>query len=387
MEHLKNKYNDKDYKALLLATGPSLNLYKDYFQNVPDNYIIFCIKSSIDILPHGRCNYHLLNNMKLKRYKYKVSKPFVVFASVSKKEKDYVNSDLKIRLKGTTFSKLNNYSSFLDFNYLKRPGPGIMYDLALPFIYFLGFRNVYICGWDLFPIGRPSNLHFDGKYGHKKLHTPCRYKGKYYNESDVINLMSEPVYEECKRNGYNLYILAQNTSHISSKIPRVFCPCFHFDPYNYLINNYSTIEHNLNASWEHKKENSPNFLNDYNDIFFLTYICSYQDLNHIVLQNLNNMGCEDHNEIKNAIISMAKYHYNDVGKHEILSNQRPVTIFDPWCYIASYFEYKNDYWDFENNTLDIIKTLYTWITIGYTHSLEITIKNHDIAKKLLTVTH
>ena len=385
MDYLKNKYNNNEYKALLLGTGPSLNLYKDYFNNIPDNYIIFCIKTSIDVLPHGRCNYHLLNNMKLKKYKYKVSKPFVVFASVGKKEKEYVNSDLRIRLKGTTFSKTNNYKSFLDFDLFKKPGPGIMYDLALPFIYFLGFRNVYICGWDLFPIGSPSNLHFDGKYGHKKLRAPCRYKGNYYNESDVINLMSEPVYEECKRNNYNLYILSQNTSYISSKIPRVFCPCFHFDPYNYLVVNYQNIEHTLEESWKHKQNHSPNFVSEYNDIFFLTYICSYSDLNHFVSQNLHTMCLQDHNEIKDAIISMAKYHYNDIGKHEILSSKRTISIFDPWCYIASYFEHKHDYWDIENNTLNIMKTLYTWITVGFPNNLKISVKNHCIAKKLLKI--
>ena len=140
----------------------------------------------------------------------------------------------------------------------------------------------------------------------------------------------------------------------------------------------------MDDAWIHKQKYAPNFLNDYNDIFFLNYICSYQDLNQIVLNNLSDT-LEDHNEIKEAIISMAKYHYNDIGKHEILTAKRDINIFDPWCYIASYFEYKNDYWDTENDTLDVIKALYTWITVGFPNNLQITVNNNHIAQKLLKI--
>lgn len=383
LNSLKDRYKDSKKHALLLATGPSLNLYKDFFQNIPEDYVVFCIKSAIDILPHGRCDFHLLNNMKLKKYKYKVKRPFVVYASVGKKEKDYVQSNLKIRLKPPSISRSHNYSTLLEFNYIKKSGPGIMYDLALPYIYFLGFTSVYICGWDLFPIGTPSNVHFDGKYGHKKTRTPCFYNGKMYNESDIINIMSEPIYNECIKNNFQIYILAHDGCHLSPKIPRVFCPCFYFDPYNYLVLNYQNINHTLYDAWNHKKDKNNNFVNDYTDIFFLQYICSYHDLNTIVINNLKQLNLSDHNEIKCRIIDMARYHYNDIGKHEILSYKRQINIFDPWCYIASYFEHKYDYW--HNDTLDFIKALYTWITVGFPNNLEITIKSNDIAKNLLKI--
>lgn len=386
MNTLYNKYKNTDNVALLLATGPSINIFKEYLRNLPSNYIVFCIKSAIDAVPQGRCDYHLLNNMKLKKYDYTkyryTKKPFVVYSSVGKKEPK-VNCDLRIRLKGPSISRSHNYTELLKFHNLKKSGPGIMYDLALPFIYYLGFNTVYICGWDLFPIGQPSNLHFDGNYGHKKTRNSCLYKGKLYNESDIINLMSGNVYDECIKNNFKLKVLAHNDCNLDSKIPRMFAPLFHFDPFNYLLLNYQELyELSLTDAWTHRNIHQKFFITNYTNEFFLHYVCCYDDVSEIVLNKIKHIDFKDFNSIFDEIISVAQKHYFEYGMNEILSYKRKINIFDAWCYIASFSENKHHYLNHEH-TLDYIKVYYNWITIGFPQLLFIPLNNHILAKQIL----
>lgn len=373
LSDLRNVYSGQGKKALLLATGPSINLFKDIFQNIPDDYVVFCIKSAIDVIPHGRCDYHLLNNLKLKKYRYRVRKPFVVYASMGKKE--YRHADLRIKLKGPSIARTKAYDEILEFDSVKRWGPGIMYDVAIPFVHFLGFSSVYICGWDLFPLGQATNLHFDGKYGHNKTRKPCRFEGKYVNESDLINLMSGPVYDACVKENFDITLLTHgNVCNVSRKIPRLFCPLFGFDPYMYLVQNYEDIpETSLECAWEHAVASSASAsfssLSSLSsaslDVFYLQYLASYTDLTQQVLENIIDYDHRDYDIILQAMVNMAEYHYNDVGKMEILSGKRRPEVFDPWCYMASYREMKKDYWDIFTNSLNFKTILYTWLTVGY----------------------
>lgn len=361
LEELRNSYLGSDKKALLIATGPSVNLYKDIFQNIPDDYVVFCIKSAVDAVPPGRCDFHLINNLKLKKYKYRVRRPFVVYASAGKKE--YKPADLRIKLKGPSIARVKAYDHILKFGMIKKWGPGIMYDLALPFVHFLGFDHVFICGWDLFPLGQASNVHFDGRYGHNKTRKPCKFDGKWVNESDLINLMSGPVYDACTAKGFNMSILTQsNLCNISEKIPRMFCPLFGFDPYMYLLQNHDTVpSYTLDHAWERKGEHEQRE----DEVFYLHYISSYQDLTELVLDNIKDYDHRDYTTISREMITIANEHYKTIGKSEILRGKREIKVFEPWCYIASYKEMKRDYWDIFTNRLNLKTLLYTWITVGY----------------------
>lgn len=382
LEELHDSYKGTGKKALLLATGPSVNLYKENFKNIPEDYIVFCIKSAVDAVPPGRCDFHLINNLKLKKYRYKVRRPFVVYASAGKK--DYKPADLRIKLKGPNIARSKAYDHILKFGMVKKWGPGIMYDLALPFIHFLGFEHAFVCGWDLFPLGQASNLHFDGRYGHNKTRKPCKFEGKWVNESDLINLMSGPVYEACERNGFTLSILTQgDLCNISPKVPRMFSPLFGFDPYMHLLNNHDRLAFTLESAWEDTNQDPKGQVG--NEVFYLHYIASYTDLTELVLDYAKEYDHRDYKKILDMMVNMAEEHYTVTGKMEILSGIREVKVFEPWCYMASYKEMKKDYWDIYNDTLNLTMLLYTWITVGYplclsTNKYNLTTKH---AKKLM----
>lgn len=363
LEELENSYRDSGKKALLLATGPSVNVYRDIFQHIPDDYVVFCIKSAIDAVPQGRCDFHLINNLKLKKYKYRIRKPFVVYASAGKK--DHKPADLRIKLKGPSIARCKAYDQILKFGLVKKWGPGIMYDLALPFVHFLGFEHVFICGWDLFPLGQASNLHFDGRYGHNKTRKPCKFEGKWVNESDLINLMSGHVYDACVNGGFRMHILTQgDLCHISPKVPRMFAPTFGFDPYVHLLKYHERLEYTLDSAW-HDPMRDSDAVQTLDEVFYLHYVSSYQDLTNIVLDNVKDYDHKDYKLILDDIVQIAKDHYETLGKVEILTGSRPVQVFEPWCYMASYKEMKRDYWDLYDNTLNVKTLLYTWITVGY----------------------
>lgn len=385
IEKLRDKYKNTQMKALLLATGPSINLYKSHLKYIPDDYIVICIKSSYDIVPN-RCDYHLLNNLKLKKYKYGNKKPYVVYASATNKTLSYAN--LSVKLKSPTMARTDKYDRLLDFDLIKQWGPGIMYDLALPFVYFLGFESVTIIGWDLFPIGQSTNLHFDGKYGHKKSRRPIKYKNTFINEADLINLTSGKVYRQCVSKNFKLYIASHSYyCNVDKSIPRLFCPLWGFDPYLHLMINYKTIsEYSLIESYN--SFYNTNQVKDYNMLFYLQYICSYSDLTEIVLDNIKNINPHQHDLILNNIINLAEYHYNDVGKLELFTGKRPISVFDPWIYISSHPHTKTEYWNIYINTLDEIKVCYTWITIGFKLKLDYNIhkfSRHKDAYKFLSV--
>ena len=156
-------------------------------------------------------------------------------------------------------------------------------------------------------IGQPTNLHFDGNYGHKKTRNICYYNGNLYNESDIINLMSGNVYDECIKNNFNIKVLAHNDCNLDPKIPRMFAPLFHFDPFNYLLLNYQELyEFTLSDSWIHRNTYQKFFITNYTNEFFLHYVCCYDDVTEMVLNQIKFLEFKDFNIILDKIISLAQ---------------------------------------------------------------------------------
>lgn len=54
-------------------------------------------------------------------------------------------------------------------------------------------------------------------------------------------------------------------------------------------------------------------------------------------------------------------------------------LFDPYMYIYSYIDHKDNFWDYTTDSLDEQKVFYTWITVGYRHKLPIKRVLHEQA--------
>lgn len=97
-----------------------------------------------------------------------------------------------------------------------------------------------------------------------------------------------------------------------------------------------------------------------NDEEKLIIICSHEKL-------LEYVKCfpadpEDHQENLSNIIKFCEPYYEDY-KH--------CSSFNVYDYLASYISEKDKYWDYNTNKIEIIKLLYTWITVGYKNKLVI----------------
>jgi len=54
-----------------------------------------------------------------------------------------------------------------------------------------------------------------------------------------------------------------------------------------------------------------------------------------------------------------------------LNTELQDSSFNVFDYLASFIDEKDKYWDYKTNTIDELKLLYTWITVGYRNKLEI----------------
>ena len=89
---------------------------------------------------------------------------------------------------------------------------------------------------------------------------------------------------------------------------------------------------------------------------------------------------EDHQENLKNIIKHCDPYYK--------SSESETGTFNVHDYLASYISEKDKYWDYNTNTIDTIKLLYTWITIGYRNNLLIhKFENENSEDILYKLTH
>ena len=90
--------------------------------------------------------------------------------------------------------------------------------------------------------------------------------------------------------------------------------------------------------------------------YYLSVICSY---NHLC-EKVSNFNTEDHYENMRNIVEACK---DEIDQ----KNLKP--FFDPYVYIYSYIDHKENFWDYTTDDLDTQKVFYTWITVGYRNNL------------------
>lgn len=92
--------------------------------------------------------------------------------------------------------------------------------------------------------------------------------------------------------------------------------------------------------------------------YYLSVICSY---NHLC-EKVSVCNSEDHYENMKNIVEACK---DEIDQ----KNLKP--FFDPYVYIYSYVDHKENFWDYTTDDLDTQKVFYTWITVGYRNNLVI----------------
>ncbi len=104
----------------------------------------------------------------------------------------------------------------------------------------------------------------------------------------------------------------------------------------------------------------------------LLYVASYDDLIHII----RNLRPED-THLEEFVRNSGNYHYNDIGKIEILNEKRKFgPIFCPWKYVASNLFLKDFFWDETINSLDT-----TRVILHYIYEESNLIYNFGLSKK------
>ena len=92
--------------------------------------------------------------------------------------------------------------------------------------------------------------------------------------------------------------------------------------------------------------------------YYLSVICSYSHL----CEKVSAYNTEDHYENMKNIVEACKEEIDQ-------KNLKP--FFDPYVYIYSYVDHKENFWDYTTDDLDVQKVFYTWITVGYRNNLMI----------------
>lgn len=100
--------------------------------------------------------------------------------------------------------------------------------------------------------------------------------------------------------------------------------------------------------------------------YYLSIICSH----HHLCEKVRHFNEKDHNENMLSIIQECKSE---------IDNENLKQLFDPYVYLNSYVDRKDDFWDYTKNDLDLKKVYYTWITVGFRNNLPITKVGHEDA--------
>ncbi len=112
----------------------------------------------------------------------------------------------------------------------------------------------------------------------------------------------------------------------------------------------------------------------------LLYIATYNDLIHII----RNLRPEDDKHLEEFVTNSGNYHYNDIGKIEILNEKRHLCpIFCPWKYVASNLVLKDFFWDETINSLDINRVILHYIFEEHNLSYDLSISKNEAMKTVL----
>lgn len=166
--------------ALVIASGPSLNDYRDKLRDQASlianarkrGLVVICVKSAFNALEGQPFDVWLYNN---------INPSSVIPTACSRKvfvgPKQYqgILPDSKVMTVDFYRGLQDTMAVTGQWEEIKgacksgsiRWGPGIMYEGVFPLCHSLGATSIYVIGWDMYPPGGFSGAHFDGSYGPK----------------------------------------------------------------------------------------------------------------------------------------------------------------------------------------------------------------------------
>lgn len=176
-EQYKNKHIDQE--ALVLTCGPSFG--ETSFEKIKElskNKIVATVKQTVQKVG-DISDYHFFNDNNFYNYETKATK--IASSGNYDWARQFVwgsqDIDLFFKIKNATskiedsLSYKKNFEDMLIDNSLERPwGPGIMYETVIPFLIYMGIKNISIIGWDY-------TTKYDGTLDH------------YYDESRATKIL------------------------------------------------------------------------------------------------------------------------------------------------------------------------------------------------------
>jgi hypothetical protein len=211
-----SKYKDK---ALILGCGPSLDVInKDLVDEFSKTHIIATIKQSY--LRFGEySDLHFFNCNNITPYTRNKAK--FIYCSPSKScwcPVDYFFEISEANKKLSGFQDLDEF--FKSSNIGKFSGPGIMFEVVLPFIYNLGVTEIVTAGWDYYEPGKKIKVkHFYDESERRGFVNPAfnPYNGE--NEESISN--SKVVNNYFLSKGVKLFCCESDNCFLDNSITRI----------------------------------------------------------------------------------------------------------------------------------------------------------------------
>jgi len=222
LNNLRDKYEGK--RCLVLACGPSLkDLGATAIRELSQGYTVVTIKQSylqfkdLSDFQFFNCNNFL--NYPAQRAKFVCCSPFPLEYG-----RRVVWGDQKIdhfyQIKdGRKFSSFDSLEEYFNPDLMGSfAGPGIMYEIVLPFVYNLGFSEILTAGWDYYA-NEGYIEHFYPENSRKKLKNPAAapYDGENHESIENSAKAKEFLYSK----GVNLRCIKSDKCYLDPTIERV----------------------------------------------------------------------------------------------------------------------------------------------------------------------
>ena len=219
---LKNYFNGE--KCIVFGCGPSLNDYEPslLIDRFHDHYFL-CIKQSFYRFK-DRCNIHFINDNNMIRYEYTEDQivvssggPVYPFRHLLSKDPSFHYTIHNLGY-NKTIAKTNDFSmNEFDEHFHVHWGPGIMYEVVVPFVVHSGFSKVKLLGWDYTDSNVKHLPHYYNENNRVKFHNP--ENGCEKNETQDIIKSTCYLYDYLSDKNIDCEIITDK-SYVSKKFPR-----------------------------------------------------------------------------------------------------------------------------------------------------------------------
>lgn len=224
-ETLKDTFLGEE--CLVLSCGPSLkHLSKDKIREFARGKRVACIKQA-QIGFSDITDFHFINDNNVLKYDRR-EETLIFGSSGGLDEKTYSTftdkqPDLFFQI-DTSFGTTAGDCNFKDFEFSKkrRWGPGIMYETVLPSLLHMGFKTLYVVGWDYTTSPDGTLKHFYDETAAKKVlkNTGAKIGQMFAGEKEQLVSSTGELQEYLKNRNVKMYLISE-VSELSQKLERM----------------------------------------------------------------------------------------------------------------------------------------------------------------------